>query len=55
MLRPLDEDGKPKAAKDLSKGEKEYVDRAQKRSEELRIKGALKRKTHEDAKKALGV
>ena len=55
MLRSLDKNGKPKAKKDLSKEEAEYVERAERRAVELRINGELTRKTREEARKTLGV
>lgn len=54
MLRALNKGGKPKDKKEMSKDELEYVERAEKQAANHRITVALRKKTREDALKALG-
>lgn len=55
MLRSLDEKGKPKERKAMSKDELAYLKRAEQRAEDHRIDVALRQKTREEARKTLGV
>lgn len=55
MLRPLDDKGKPKSKKDMTKDDLEYLARAERQAENHRIDVALRKKTRDEARKTLGV